>query len=58
MQMSYNVIQRHTTTASLANNTNNMFVTNSTEIRVGDMVEGFNVSNNGQQHQVIQEALE
>ena len=33
--------------AELANGTNNMIVTNSTGIRVGDMVEGYNVSNNG-----------
>ena len=40
-------IQTHRTPARLANNTNNMIVVDATGIRVGDMVEGHNVSNNG-----------
>ena len=40
-------IQTHRTPARLANGTNNMIVVDASGIRVGDMVEGHNVSNNG-----------
>ncbi len=40
-------IQTHRTPAQLANGTNNMVVVDATDIRIGDMVEGHNVSNNG-----------
>jgi len=40
-------IQTHRTPARLANGTNNMIVVDASGIKVGDLVEGHNVSNNG-----------
>ena len=40
-------VQTHRTPARLANGTNNMIVVDASGIKVGDLVEGHNVSNNG-----------